>query len=161
MISGECMEILFNLVPLFVLAGTVFVAVSVTRRSRQVGRAWRSGLTAEARCLRSYTRTSGGTGDTSARTTLYHVYEFTTRDGRSVRFEEGNGPGTIVEGDIITVFYRPDRPDHATAKAPAWGKLTVSTGCALVLCGAVVAFCVFFMVTAHQRFPAEGDFFGW
>ncbi|WP_037676475.1 DUF3592 domain-containing protein [Streptomyces griseus] len=152
------MEVFFYIVPLFIIAGAVFAAVSVTGRSRQVGRAWNSGFTAEARCLRSYTTTSGGGGSSSVSTTRHHVYEFVTRDGRPVRFEEKNGPGTIVEGDIVTVFYTPDRPEHATAHAPARGKLAASTGCALALCGMVVAFCVFFMVTAHLMFAAEGDF---
>ncbi|MFG2134199.1 DUF3592 domain-containing protein [Streptomyces sp. NPDC048751] len=152
------MEVFFFIVPLIISTVTVLAAVSATRRSRQVSRAWRSGITAEARCLRSYTTTSGGGGDSSVRTTLHHVYEFVTREGRTVRFEEKNGPGTIIEGDIVTVFYAPDRPERATAHAPARGKLAVSTGCTLVVCGVLVAFCVVFMVTAHLMFAATGDF---
>ncbi|MFF3332319.1 DUF3592 domain-containing protein [Streptomyces sp. NPDC002888] len=152
------MEVFFYIVPMLIIAIVVFAAVSVTGRTRQVSQAWNSGLTAEARCLRSYTTTSGGGGDSSVHTTLHHVYEFVTREGRPVRFEEKNGPGTIVEGDIVTVFYTADRPERATAHTPARGKLAASTGCMLVFFGVVVAFCVFFMVTAHLMFSAEGDF---
>ena len=87
------MEILFYIVPALMIAVASCAVVVVIRRSVRVSRAWSGGLTAEARCLRTYTTTSGG-GDSSVRTTLHHVYEFTTRDGRGVRFEEQGGPGT-------------------------------------------------------------------
>ncbi|MEU5185189.1 hypothetical protein AB0G49_34685 [Streptomyces longwoodensis] len=67
-------------------------------------RAWRSGLTAEARCLRTFTTTHGG-DDSVVRTRRHHVYEFRTGDGRSVRFEEEGGPATVAEGDIVVVHY--------------------------------------------------------
>lgn len=110
--SGLSMEALFNVVPLLLIAVAVCGAVVVLRRSRQVSRAWSSGITAEARCVRSYTTTNGG-GDSMVRTTLHHVYEFTTRDGRVIRFDEEGGPSTTVEGNIVTVHYLPDRPDRA------------------------------------------------
>jgi hypothetical protein len=151
------MEVFFYIVPMIIIAIVVLGAVSLTGRARQVSRAWNSGLTAEARCLRSYTTTSGG-GSSSVHTTLHHVYEFVTREGRAVRFEEKNGPGTIVEGDVVTVFYTADRPERATARTPARGKLAASTGCVLAFFGAVIAFCLFFMVVAHLMFSASGDF---
>ncbi|SEQ33231.1 Protein of unknown function [Streptomyces sp. yr375] len=150
------MEAFFYIVPSLMIAGLLFGVLNIVRRSRRVARAWGGGLTAEARCLRSYTTTSGGAGDTSVHTTLHHVYEFTTREGRTVRFEEENGPGTIIEGDIVVVHYAADHPEEATAKAPARGRLLAESGCLLFFLGAVIAFCVFFMVTAHWMFD-ESD----
>ena len=151
------MEALFYIAPLLMIAIVALGATAVIRRSRQVNSAWSSGLTAEARCLRTYTTTSGGAGDTMVSTTLHHVYEFTTREGRTVRFEERNGPGTTLEGDIVTVHYAADHPERATAHAPSRGKLAAGTGCALVFFGAIVVFCVFFMLVAHKMFDFMGS----
>ncbi|WP_020132275.1 DUF3592 domain-containing protein [Streptomyces sp. 303MFCol5.2] len=151
------MEAFFYLVPSIMIAGLLFGVFGLVRRSRRVARAWDGGLTAQARCLRSYTTTSGG-GDTMVSTTLHHVYEFTTREGRAVRFEEANGPGTTIEGDVVTVHYAAEHPEEATAKAPARGRLLAESGCLLLFLGVAIAFCVFFMVTAHWMF-AESDGF--
>jgi hypothetical protein len=117
-----------------------------------MNRAWSSGLTAEARCLRSFTTTSGGGGDTSVSTTLHHVYEFRARDGRTVRFEEENGPATIIEGDIVTVHYIAERPEKATAHTPSRGKLAAGTVGILIFCTVIVLFCIGFMVSVHGFF---------
>ncbi|KUM69316.1 DUF3592 domain-containing protein [Streptomyces curacoi] len=151
------MEVFFYLVPTVMIAIVSLAAVTVLRRSRQLSRAWNSGLTAEARCLRAYTTTSGG-GDSPVRTTLHHVYEFMARDGRVVRFDEAGGPGTTVEGDIVTVHYVADRPQQATAKAPARGKLAVGTGCMVVFFGVFILICIVFMLVAHAMFVAAQDF---
>ncbi|MEV2215431.1 DUF3592 domain-containing protein [Streptomyces sp. NPDC050997] len=150
------MEAFFYAVPLLMIGIVSFAAYATIRRARDVSSAWNSGLTAEARCLRAYTTTSGGR-ETSVRTTLHHVYEFATREGRTVRFDETGGPGTTIEGDIVTVHYVADRPERATAKAPAPGKLAAGTGCLLAFFGVMIAFCVGFMVVAHTMFDvAEG-----
>ncbi|MFF1438337.1 DUF3592 domain-containing protein [Streptomyces sp. NPDC058295] len=151
------MEAFFYLVPSIMIVGLLFGVFGVVRRSRRVARAWGGGLTAQARCLRSYTTTSGG-GDTMVGTTLHHVYEFTTREGRAVRFEEANGPGTTIEGDLVTVHYAAEHPEEATAKAPARGRLLAESGCLLLFLGVALAFCVFFMVTAHWMFAEADDF---
>ncbi|MFJ9627625.1 DUF3592 domain-containing protein [Streptomyces sp. NPDC091280] len=153
------MEALFYAVPLLMIAVAVCGAVAVARRSRRVTSAWNSGLTAEGRCLRTYTTTSGG-GDTMVSTTLHHVYEFTTREGRTVRFEEPNGPGTTLEGDIVTVHYTADHPEQATAHVPARGKLAAATGCVLVFLGVFIALCIGFVFAAHELFTLTGDFMG-
>ncbi|WP_329410293.1 DUF3592 domain-containing protein [Streptomyces sp. NBC_00704] len=150
------MEAFFYIIPGIMAAGLLFVMSRVLVKSRRIDRAWASGLTAEARCLRAYTTLSGG-GDTSIGTTLHQVFEFTTRDGRVVRFEEVDGPGTILEGDIVTVHYAADRPEEATAKAPARGRLLAESGCVLGFLGAVLAFCVFFMIGVHLMFDEAGD----
>ena len=150
------MEALFYVVPVLMIVLVLFGAGAVIRRSRRVNSAWSSGLTAEGRCLRTYTTTSGG-GDTMVSTSLHHVYEFTTREGRTVRFEERNGPGTTLEGDIVTVYYAADHPEQATAHAPARGKLAAGAGCALVFFGVIVAFCVVFILVAHKMFDFMGS----
>ncbi|GGY17330.1 DUF3592 domain-containing protein [Streptomyces djakartensis] len=152
------MEVLFYIVPTLVIAVVSFAGVAVIRRSVRVSRAWNSGLTAEARCLRTYTTTSGGGGDSSVSTTLHHVYEFTTRDGRGVRFEERGGPGTTLEGDIVTVHYPADRPEHATARPPARGRLLAGTGCLLAFLGTFVLFALGFMAVAYAMFSTAGEF---
>ncbi|MFE0512400.1 DUF3592 domain-containing protein [Streptomyces sp. NPDC058964] len=152
------MEVLFYVIPIVMIAGVSVMAAKTIGRSRQISGAWDHGLTAEARCLRSYTTTSGGGGDTSVSTSLHHVYEFTTREGRAVRFDEVNGPSTVIEGDYVTVYYLPDRPERATAHPPARGKLAAGTGCMLVFFGVFIAFCVGFMVVAHMIFSATDDF---
>ena len=151
------MEAFFYIVPSVMIAGLLSGVFGLVRRSRRVARAWGGGLTAEARCLRSYTTNSGG-GDTMVSTTLHHVYEFTTLEGRTVRFEEANGPGTTLEGDIVTVHYAAGHPEEATAKAPARGRLFAESGCLLLFLGAAIAFCVFFMVTAHWMFDEADGF---
>jgi hypothetical protein len=150
------MDVFFYAVPGLIIAVVAFAALRVTRRSLELRRAWNSGLTAEARCLRTYTMTSGGTGDSSASTTLHHVYEFRTSEGRPVRFDESNGPSTVVEGDIVTVHYTAQRPEKATAHAPSPVKAAAGTVGLLAFFGVIVAFCIGFMVTFHQM-SSESD----
>jgi len=150
------MDVLFYLVPSLILAVVLFGAYRVVRRSLQIRSAWSSGLTAEGRCLRMFTTTRGGSGDTSVRTTLHHVYEFTARDGQTVRFEEEDGPATILEGDFVTVYYAEGRDVVATAKEPRRARLAASTGAILAFLGVVAVFCIGFMVTYNQM----SDVFG-
>ncbi|MCI3930885.1 DUF3592 domain-containing protein [Streptomyces sp. AN091965] len=149
------MDLLFYAVPALMAGMALVMAAVVVRRSAQVRRAWGSGLTAEARCLRTYTTTSGHGDHVS--TTLHHVYEYVTRDGRTVRFEEEDGPGTVLEGDVVTVYYAPERPERATAHAPRPVANTVATLAVLGFLGAVVAFCAFFVMGVH----AFSEDFGW
>ncbi|MER6979025.1 DUF3592 domain-containing protein [Streptomyces carpinensis] len=146
---------LFYVVPTLMIGGAVFLLVRITGRSREVRGAWNSGLTAEARCLRTYGTSRDGHGGAS--TTLHHVYEFTTREGRSVRFAESNGPATIVEGDIVTVHYAAGRPERATAHAPAPGRLAAGQGCAYAFLGVFIAFCLVFMAVAHPIFSVVDE----
>ncbi|MDF3145901.1 MULTISPECIES: DUF3592 domain-containing protein [unclassified Streptomyces] len=151
------MDLFFYAVPSLILAVVLFGAYRVVRRSLQIRSAWNSGLTAEGRCLRMFTTTHGGGNDTSVRTALHHVYEFTARDGRTVRFEEEDGPATILEGDFVTVYYAEGRDVVATAKEPRRGTLAASTVAILAFLGVVAVFCVGFMVTYSQVFDG---FFG-
>jgi hypothetical protein len=151
------MELFFYVVPGLMIAGALTALITVLRRARHISGAWNSGLTAEARCLNTYTTTSGGGGDSSATTTLHHVYEFTTREGRAVRFEEHNGPGTIVTGDIVTVRYTAEHPERATAKPPRPGRLLAEQGCLIAFFGVFIAFCLFFMLVVHVGFSAAHE----
>ncbi|MDX3310770.1 DUF3592 domain-containing protein [Streptomyces sp. NPDC054884] len=151
------MEAFVYIVPSIMIAIVLFAAYKTLDRTRQVRAAWDSGMTAEGRCLRAYTRTSGGGGDSSVSTTLHHVYEFTTRDGRAYRFDEAGGPATVIEGDIVTVFYTPDHPEGATARRPSRGRLAAGTGCMLAFFAVFIASCIGFMVVAHSFFSvADG-----
>lgn len=152
------MDVIFYLVPGLILAVVLFGAYRVVRRSLQIRSAWGSGLTAEGRCLRMFTTTHGGGRDTSVHTTLHHVYEFTARDGRVVRFEEEDGPATTVEGDFVTVYYKEGAEVVATAMAPGRVKLAASTIGVLTFLGVAAVFCVGFMVTYHQM--SDGFGFG-
>jgi hypothetical protein len=151
------MDALFYVIPALVIVALLFAVVRVIRRSLVMNSAWSSGLTAEARCLRTYTTTSGG-GETSVTTRLHHVYEFTTREGRTVRFEERNGSATVLEGDIVTAYYTADHPERATAQAPARGKLVAGTAFMLVFLGVFIAFCVGLMIVTHESLTSAGDF---
>jgi hypothetical protein len=144
------MDAIFYAVPSLILAAVLFAAYRVLRRSLQIRSAWNSGLTAEARCLRVFTTMHGGGNDTSVHTTLHHVYEFTARDGRTIRFEEEDGPATNLEGDIVTVHYAEGDNVVATAKPPARAGLAASTIGFLAFFGVIVVFCVGFMVVYSQ-----------
>ena len=154
------MDVFFYVVPGLIMAVALFMAYRVVRRWLQIQRAWNSGLTAQGRCLRMYTTTHGGGNDTSVSTTLHHVYEFTARDGRVVRFEEQGGPGTTVEGDFVTVYYAEGREIVATAHEPGRVKQAAATIGILAFLGVVVVFCVGFMITYAQVFSGFDDFFG-
>ncbi|MEU1183033.1 DUF3592 domain-containing protein [Streptomyces sp. NPDC005820] len=152
------MDIFFLIIPSIMIVGILLAMYTVISRSRRTTRAWGSGLTAEARCLRTYTTTGSGGGEHHRVTTvLHHVYEFTTREGRTVRFEEENGPGTTLEGDIVTVFYPGDHPERATARPPAHGRLFAESGCLLVFLGVALLFCVGFMISVEAAFSAWDD----
>lgn len=155
------MDFMFYAGPTFIIAIAVLMAAFVIRRVLRMRRAWNSGLTAEARCLRTYTTTSGGSGDSSVHTTLHHVYEFVARDGRTVRFDEPHGPGTVIEGDYVTVFYSEGEQINATAHRPSPVRHGLALAGILGFLSVVVVFCVGFMVTYSQVFEPFGDaFFG-
>jgi hypothetical protein len=138
------MDAIFYVVPGLIMAVALTGAYLMVRRWLRMRRAWTSGLTAEARCLRVYTVAHGG--DSRVRTSLRHVYEFRARDGRVVRFEEEGGPGTVLEGDVVTAHYAEGPRIVATAR-PAGG----GTGCAafavVAFAGVVVLVCVGFMAS--------------
>ncbi|MFR0352803.1 DUF3592 domain-containing protein [Streptomyces sediminimaris] len=140
------MDAVFFLLPCLIMAGALLMAYRVVRRWWQIRAAWRSGLTAQGRCLRTFATAHGGGSDSPVSTTLHHVYEFTTHDGREIRFEEDNGPATRLEGDLVTVHYTDGPAVVATAHDPGRRRRAAAgAGCVLVLLGVVVVFCVGFM----------------
>lgn len=144
------MSVLFYVVPGFILAVAVTTAFVTVSRWLRLRRAWRSGLTAEARCLRTFTTTHGG-GESRVRTRLHHVYEFTARDGRQVRFEQEDGPATVLEGDVVTVHYTDGPEVVATAHRPDDLKHVAGVIGVLAFLAVIVVFCVGFMVTYHYE----------
>ncbi|WP_328467744.1 DUF3592 domain-containing protein [Streptomyces sp. NBC_00448] len=135
------MDAMFYGVPALIGLVALAVAIGSVRRALELRAAWRSGLTAEGRCLRTYTTHSEDS------TTHHHVYAFTTVDGREVRFEERNGPTTRVAGDHVTVHYTAARPEKATAAAPGGVKNAVGAVAVVAFCGVVIAFCAAFAIT--------------
>ncbi|MFF3610308.1 DUF3592 domain-containing protein [Streptomyces sp. NPDC002580] len=154
------MSVFFYALPSLIIVLVLFAAAGAVRRSLELRSAWDSGLTAEARCLRSYTTVSGGGNDTSVTTTLHHVYEFTTRDGRAIRFKESNGRPTVVEGDVVTVHYTAEHPDKATAHTPSRARVAAGTLVMLAFFGVIIAFCIGFMITYHEMSASEDALFG-
>ncbi|MET9575517.1 DUF3592 domain-containing protein [Streptomyces sp. DT199] len=152
------MDVIFYVVPGLIMALALFMAHRVVRRWLQIRGAWNSGLTAEGRCLRTFTTVAGGHGDTSVRTTLHHVYEFIAHDGRVIRFEEDGGPATTVEGDYVTVYYTDGRQVVATAQAPNRTRQAVSALGILAFLGVIVVFCAGFVTAYSQTFGPYGDF---
>ncbi|MFG1670702.1 DUF3592 domain-containing protein [Streptomyces sp. Y7] len=133
-------EALFFVLPVGILAYGVYTMGTLIRRAREVRAAWNSGLTAEARCVRMFVKRHS-----EDRSTLHHIYEFTARDGRAVRFEEKDGPETTLQGDIVTVFYTAEDPERATVRPPHPGMFAAFSGGALVRNVWIIAFCVFFI----------------
>lgn len=139
------MDAMFYVVPSLIAAVALCAAYGVVRRTVEMRLAWRSGLTAEARCLRAYTSANRDSDGRTTGSTWHHVYEYTAADGRTVRFEEQNGPATILEGDFVQVHYTAARPQRATAFRPDSGKSEAKALFTLAFLGAVVAFCVAFV----------------
>ncbi|WP_371580014.1 DUF3592 domain-containing protein [Streptomyces sp. NBC_01314] len=145
------MDAFFYLIPGVIMTVIAFQAYRVLRRWLQIRSAWNSGLTAEARCLKTFTTVSESVGEHSrVRTTIHHVYEFRTHDGQAIRFEEEDGPMTTVEGDFVTVYYTEGPDVVATAHEPGRVKQAAASLGLLSFLGVAFAFCVFFMVTYHQ-----------
>ncbi|MGW2369789.1 DUF3592 domain-containing protein [Streptomyces sp. NPDC001667] len=126
------------------VAGMVWAVLRV----RRLRAAWRSGIEVPGRCLRLYaTTTTRRQGvHVSSSTTLNHVYEFTTPEGRVTRFEEAGGRATVVEGDVVTVRYPEGRPDRATALAPGDSRTLLGMGVLLAFLAVFVTGCVGFGV---------------
>ncbi|MBB1246315.1 DUF3592 domain-containing protein [Streptomyces durbertensis] len=145
------MDFLFYLIPMLIAGVAVFIGYRVLSRSLQLRRAWSSGLVAQGRCVGTYT-TSHGHADSWVSTTLHHIYEFTTPDGRSVRFEETGGSALTREGDVVPVRYTTERPEQATAQAVRPGVNAATATGTLVFVGVVVVLCLFFMSTFAAEF---------
>lgn len=138
------MNVIFYAAPVLIAGVALCAGFALLRRAFEMRAAWRGGLTAEARCLRAYTRTRGGE---HPRTVQHHVYEFTARDGRTVRFDEAGGRATTLPGDTVVVHYTDSRPERATAREPRPVVNGVGAVFVVGFLGLVVAFCVYFVST--------------
>ncbi|MEU2515027.1 DUF3592 domain-containing protein [Streptomyces syringium] len=134
--------------PSLLAVGGISAMIWAVVRLRRLRSAWRSGLTAHAVCLRSYatTRTRRSGPHRSSSTTLTHLYEFTTPEGQTLRFEESGGPSSVVPGDTVPVRYPAGRPDRATAIPPGDSKTLVGIGVLLAFLTVFVTACVGFGV---------------
>ncbi|MFI1254181.1 DUF3592 domain-containing protein [Streptomyces netropsis] len=134
--------------PSLLAVGGIAAMIWAVVRLRRLRSAWRSGLTAHAVCLRSYatTRTRRNGMHRSSSTTLTHLYEFTTPEGQTLRFEESGGPSSVVPGDTVPVRYPAGRPDRATAIPPGDTKTLVGTGVLLAFLTVFITACVGFGV---------------
>lgn len=103
---------------------------NATRRKLSL---WRKGEVAEGRCTRAWTTTFHNSYGT-AQLMPHHAIEFTTRDGRTVGFEESGGPTALREGGTTLVRYAPEAPEHATAFPPAVGLQYALLGLETYLC---------------------------
>ncbi|MET7613595.1 DUF3592 domain-containing protein [Streptomyces seoulensis] len=142
------MEALLYLAPGLIATGCVLGVVQVIRRALRTSKLWAHGQVAEGRCLNTYMKSSGN--DAAVRSTLHHVYEYTTREGGRFRFDEVGGDSTVLAGDHVVVRYLPDRPQWATALQPARGRLVLGTGALVAFLGVLVVGCVLFAVTVHS-----------
>ncbi|WP_200306388.1 DUF3592 domain-containing protein [Streptomyces adelaidensis] len=145
------MDFFLYAIPVVMMTVIAFMGYGVLRRWLRMRSAWNSGLTAEGRCLKTFATVSEGMGEHSrVSTTIHHVYEFNTHDGRAIRFEEEDGPMTTVEGDFVTVHYTDGPNVVATAHEPGQVKQAAASLGILAFLGVAFAFCVGFMVMVHQ-----------
>ncbi|MFJ4715628.1 DUF3592 domain-containing protein [Streptomyces sp. NPDC088785] len=135
-------------------AGILAMGVALLRRALRIRRAWHGGRTSEARCLRVFTSTTGGDRPTTHRS---RVYEFTTREGRTVRFTADGGPDTVLEGDTVMVRYAADAPEQATAEPYRPVALAVGMGCVALFVTAALSLCVVFAVVVLGATSDEGS----
>lgn len=131
------MDALFHISMAGLLAVLAWGAVAIVLRTRQRLAAWQSGFTAQARVVRAWA--TAQVVNNAARRVQWHEYDFTTQDGRAVRFKESGGPAGRGVGDQVLVHYAPGRPDKATAAEPRPGRdLTVAVVWVAVLAGCAV-----------------------
>ncbi|MFF4588794.1 DUF3592 domain-containing protein [Streptomyces sp. NPDC001388] len=111
--DGSDVLVLLTAVLCLVAGGSV-VHHALRRRA-----AW-NGLTARGRVVRAWETTE--TVVSVARRVRWHEYEFTTHDGRVVRFTESGGPSSRAPGDEVPVHYAAAAPKRATTSAPRHGR---------------------------------------
>ncbi|MFI9805991.1 DUF3592 domain-containing protein [Streptomyces sp. NPDC052301] len=136
------MDAFFNITMPGLIIFFLWAAVALVRRTRQRRTAWESGVTAQARVVRAWATTQ--VVNNVPRRVQWHEYDFTTGDGRAVRFKENGGPRDRSVGDQVLVHYAPHEPDRATASEPQPGKDMAGTVIGVLL----LASCAVY--TAHM-----------
>ncbi|WP_237519048.1 DUF3592 domain-containing protein [Streptomyces sp. SID5910] len=132
---------LFHITMVALLALLAWGSVALVRRTRQRREAWESGLSAQARVVRAWTTVQ--MVNNVARRVQWHEYDYTTQDGRAVRFKETQGPRDRVEGDTVLVYYSAQQPEKATASAPQPGKDNTVMVIWLAIMGACAVFLLY------------------
>ncbi|MBJ7905130.1 hypothetical protein IF655_17725 [Streptomyces sp. DSM 110735] len=138
----------FDLCMMLILGVIAVTAVALVRRARQRRAAWASGLTARARVVRAWT-TARVVNNVPQRV-QWHEYDFTTGDGRAVRFKESGGPRDRDEGDVVVIHYAAHEPDKATAGEPLPGAEMVSTTVWLLLLAVIAGYVIHEWVTLSR-----------
>ncbi|MFI7504654.1 DUF3592 domain-containing protein [Streptomyces sp. NPDC049687] len=134
-----------KLVFVLLIIGFAAAGYAIVRRTLQRRAAWESGLTAPARVVRAWQTTQ--IVNNTARLVYWHEYDYTTRDGRAVRFTEGGGPRDRGVGDEVRVHYTAEEPERATASVPQAGRDTASMVFGLVVLGGGIALMIHLLVT--------------
>jgi hypothetical protein len=131
-------DFLFHILMPLLIAFLLWAAYALVRRTKERRAAWESGLTAQAGVVRAWVTTQ--MVNNVLRRTQWHEYEFTTADGRAVRFKESGGPTGRAEGDRTLVYYVHDDPEKATAGEPSPGKDTAGAviGVGIMVVGVVI-----------------------
>ncbi|WP_018531765.1 MULTISPECIES: DUF3592 domain-containing protein [unclassified Streptomyces] len=132
------MEFFFVGLATIIASGFLSVGWILLRRAMRIRKAWHGGRTSEARCLQVFTTRSSGDTPT---THQHRVYEFTTREGRTVRISESGGRETVLEGDTVMVRYSADEPEHATAQPYRPVALAVGMGFVVAFVAVAVTGC--------------------
>lgn len=130
------MDIVFHILFPVLIVGCLFGGFTAVRRRRQMTAAWESGVTARARVTRAWAVTR--MVNDVPRRIPHHEYDFTTADGRAVRFEEAGGVVERAVGDEVLVYYAPGDPDRATAAAPDEGSVRYRVLLVLIAAGVVI-----------------------
>ncbi|MFI6344894.1 DUF3592 domain-containing protein [Streptomyces sp. NPDC050560] len=139
------MDAMSQLLPILFMCLAVSMLVRrVVKLSRQL-RIWRHGAHAEGRCVRTWVSIRSGRNGGSS--TMHHVYEFRTLAGDVMRFEETEGPATVVEGDFATVTYLPERPERATAKPHREGREYAHAAAEILFLIVFFTFALFFLLS--------------
>lgn len=142
------MDAIFNIVMPLMIAVLVWGGFAIVRRSRERQAAWESGLTAPARVVRAWATTQ--MVNNVARRVQWHEYDYTTGDGRAVRFKESGGPRSREAGDEVLVYYVAHDPEKATASPPQPSKDTATTVFGLIFIGAAVIAILYAWTTAPK-----------
>ncbi|MFF4383193.1 DUF3592 domain-containing protein [Kitasatospora sp. NPDC001547] len=142
--DGTAVGIVFGAIGLLAVGLGVVKPVLGIRRARLDLRTLAEGLSAEARCLETYTTQERDPSSRRTRTERHVILGFRTRDGAEVRLEDTSGAPRVV-GDRVTVRYLPDRPHRAVvvdrARAGIAARIAgdVLIGLLVVACGTVFA----------------------
>ncbi|MFE2425320.1 DUF3592 domain-containing protein [Streptomyces sp. NPDC059373] len=148
---------MFIAVAFLIALAPLAMMVRVVGRVRWISRALNGGVRAEGRCVRAYTTVSRPV-DGPTRSRQHFVFEFTTAEGRQVRFEDGEAPSTTIEGDYVTVAYVPERPEKATVVREGGRTPYAKAALTLVVLGVFLAVVVAIGASGFGMFSDSGDF---